>query len=189
MPGVFLRHDQCASYNHHVTSLLLPTLSTHDGGTLSPPSHIGYRPGYWFFSVNPWPHQCYSFAITVFEENTESHLVDGFRVGQKLEAVDFLGHHCVATVNKTDAKFNRIFIHFDGWESGDWDFWTTPDSELIAPIGTTESMEMPLDPPKGYLRGGKENFVWHTYLEETMSEPVPTSAFVQTSFFDTDSGA
>eukprot|EP00466_Bigelowiella_natans_P016427 jgi/Bigna1/72235/fgenesh1_pg.19_\ len=243
--GAYLQHGDCPTQDNHAICILQNTVVGTDGATLSPPSHMGYEGGSWLLTLQPPLHSCVSYAITVFETQSstlqqltyvvfidycvvfeidipytksrgESHLVDEFRVGQKLEAVDFLGHHCVATIAAVDRRYQRVFIHFDGyvqefesivvvgtdlrfiprkylWVSsyggegagwdGDWDFWTSPDSALVAPVGTTESLELPLDPPRGYLKGDKENFEWSAYLEETSSEAVPVSAFIQKEFF------
>jgi len=180
--GAYLQHGDCPTQDNHAICILQNTVVGTDGATLSPPSHMGYEGGSWLLTLQPPLHSCVSYAITVFESRGESHLVDEFRVGQKLEAVDFLGHHCVATIAAVDRRYQRVFIHFDGWD-GDWDFWTSPDSALVAPVGTTESLELPLDPPRGYLKGDKENFEWSAYLEETSSEAVPVSAFTQKEFF------
>mmetsp|Transcript_334 Transcript_334/g.875 ORF Transcript_334/g.875 Transcript_334/m.875 type:complete len:544 (+) Transcript_334:86-1717(+) len=180
--GAFLNHETCALQTNHSSAVLLSQLHSSAGGILSPPSHLGYLPGDWLLSIQSVPGTCVSMAISAFEADSEDRLTEEFKPGQKLEAVDFLGHHCVATVEKVDPRFQRIYIHFDGWE-GNWDFWTSPDSASVAPIGTTEALGLPLDPPRGYLEGAKENFHWDTYLKETNSEAVPVTAFKQTMFF------
>lgn len=189
--GVFLRHASCPTQGRHNSAVFWADQLDGDSDmaevTLSPPMHIGYQAGTWFVTIQPPPTSCYTYALALFSagpEQQERRVTDGFRVGQKLEAVDFMGHFCVATVAAIDARFQRIYIHFDGWDDGGWDFWTAPNSSVIAYIGSTEAIGMPLDPPKGYLRDDNDEFEWERYLEETQSEAVPRSSFVQEEFFD-----
>mmetsp|Transcript_13728 Transcript_13728/g.20732 ORF Transcript_13728/g.20732 Transcript_13728/m.20732 type:complete len:298 (+) Transcript_13728:380-1273(+) len=185
IPGAYLNPATCSSPESHATAVLDTALTSPKGGTLSPPAHVGYQEdSTWLITLQSPAEYCMSFAIEVFTAKNLG-LTQGFTVGQKLEAMDFLGNYCVATVQIVDHVFQRIFIHFDGW-GGSWDFWTRPDSALIAPVGTAKSLELPLDPPRGYIRGAKENFEWPTYLEETASEAVPSSSFKQESFFELD---
>eukprot|EP00472_Partenskyella_glossopodia_P012889 CAMPEP_0197519626 /NCGR_PEP_ID=MMETSP1318-20131121/4900_1 /TAXON_ID=552666 /ORGANISM="Partenskyella glossopodia, Strain RCC365" /LENGTH=227 /DNA_ID=CAMNT_0043070719 /DNA_START=26 /DNA_END=709 /DNA_ORIENTATION=- len=181
LPGIYLNRNDCPTSSVHDTITLLGAPDRTTGATLSIPAHIGYNDEPIFLTIQPPLDSCAAYSISLFESRTRS-LTDGFKVGHKLEAVDFLGHHCVATVQEVDTTFQRIFVHFDGWD-GDWDFWTSPDSAFVAPIGTTESLDLPLDPPRGYLKGAKENFVWNEYLEESMSEAVSESSFKQEVYF------
>ena len=39
-------------------------------------------------------------------------------------------------------------VHFDGWEM-DFDYWTSPNSPYIHPLGWCEQNGVKLNPPKG----------------------------------------
>ena len=45
-------------------------------------------------------------------------------------------------------KFKFFQVHFDGWEL-DFDYWTTPTSPYIHPLGWCEQNGVKLNPPKG----------------------------------------
>ncbi|GAB5357317.1 hypothetical protein AAMO2058_000364200 [Amorphochlora amoebiformis] len=183
VPAVYLNPDSCATQSSHAIAILEESLESPRGGTVSPPNHLPAST-HWMVTIQASLGYCQFYSVTLFEK-PKAALTDGFEIGQKLEAVDFFGNHCVATIAGIDQLFHRIFVHFDGWD-GDWDFWTTPLANTVAPVGTSESMAIPLDPPKGYLSGAKENFDWDVYLEETASEAVPKESFKQSVFFDMD---
>ena len=93
-------------------------------------------------------------------------------VGQKLEAFDQKSKDmiCVATVTKVHS--DSLFIHFDGWESGSYDYWCASSSPFLHTVGYCASVGHNLEPPKHY--SGK--FDWATYLDATGSVPVPAGA-------------
>ena len=56
-------------------------------------------------------------------------------------------------LDELDSSFQ---IHFDGWEL-DYDYWTTPMSPYIHPLGWCEQNGVKLNPPKGEFYEGKLN--------------------------------
>ena len=102
------------------------------------------------------------------------------KVGQKLEAFDQKSKDmiCVATVAKVGSETgdgtNNLFIHFDGWESGSYDYWCSSSSPFLHSVGYCASVGHKLEPPNHY--SGK--FDWPTYLDATGSVPVPAGALV-----------
>uniref|UniRef100_A0A4W3I4R9 L3MBTL histone methyl-lysine binding protein 3 n=1 Tax=Callorhinchus milii TaxID=7868 RepID=A0A4W3I4R9_CALMI len=101
-------------------------------------------------------------------------IMQSFRVGMKLEAVDkknptFI---CVATV--ADMVDNRFLMHFDNWDES-YDYWCDATSPYIHPIGWCQEHGKSLTPPPGYH--DPKRFSWDKYLEETSSLPAPARAF------------
>ena len=72
----------------------------------------------------------------------------GFRVGQRLEAIDKNNpeYICVASISRVDGMYVRV--HFDGWEKG-YDFWCRPNSPYIHPVGWCQEHGEALSPPGG----------------------------------------
>uniref|UniRef100_A0A452GWD2 Uncharacterized protein n=1 Tax=Gopherus agassizii TaxID=38772 RepID=A0A452GWD2_9SAUR len=112
---------------------------------------------------------------SLFEnQNTQTVIPSGFRVGMKLEAVDkknptFI---CVATV--TDMVDNRFLVHFDNWDES-YDYWCEAASPHIHPIGWCKEHRRTLITPPDYPHA--KHFSWEKYLEETSSLPAPARAF------------
>ncbi|KAK2173394.1 hypothetical protein NP493_879g01071 [Ridgeia piscesae] len=98
----------------------------------------------------------------------------GFRVGQKLEAVDkkHTALTCVATV--ADVLGDRILIHFDGWEDT-YDYWCDPSSPYIHPMGWCQESGKPLSPPNDWK--DIDGFTWEDYLAKTKTQAVAARAF------------
>lgn len=144
------------------------------GHTLHPP------PGYNQDSFN-WFQYLKQTGTTaaprhLFLNKGSSVCPNGFRVGQKLEAVDRKNTSliCVATI--TDAMDNRILIHFDGWDDI-YDYWVDPSSPYIHPVGWSDQYGHRLTPPSDYPN--PKEFTWNNYLKETNSSAAPVRAFKQ----------
>ena len=73
----------------------------------------------------------------------------------KLEAKDRANPHliCVATVTETAG--GQLRIHFDGWGE-DYDYWCSPESPDLHPVGWCDSMGVKLQPPCGTWRPMEE---------------------------------
>ncbi|CAM1302880.1 MBTD1 (predicted) [Pycnogonum litorale] len=72
-----------------------------------------------------------------------------FKPGMKIEAVDLMEPRliCVATVTHVIGRLLRI--HFDGWEDN-YDQWCDCESVDIYPVGWSESVSYPLEPPRNF---------------------------------------
>ncbi|XP_070552732.1 MBT domain-containing protein 1-like [Ptychodera flava] len=82
--------------------------------------------------------------VKLFNRKIPKH---GFKVGQKLEAVDLMEPHlvCVGTVTKVVGRLLRI--HFDGWDKI-YDQWIDCESPDLYPVGWCEAFNYALEPPK-----------------------------------------
>ena len=107
-------------------------------------------------------------VISNYEQN--------FKEGMKLEAIDPLNLStiCVATVTKV-LRNNYLMVGIDGMMAVDGSDWfcyhvTSPN---IFPVGFCMLNDIPLTPPRGYLK----KFDWFTYLKETQSIAAPVHLF------------
>ncbi len=68
----------------------------------------------------------------------------------KLEAKDrkYPTLSCVASIKEVNKNNGNLLIHFDGWEST-YNYWCTPDSTDIHPVGWCDGNDKKLQPPKG----------------------------------------
>ena len=83
-------------------------------------------------------------AFNISDENSLE--ADAVSIGMKLEAEDRSnGWMCVATV--ADVLYNRILIHFDGWDSA-YDQWMLRDSPCLKPVGWCRQNKVQLYAPK-----------------------------------------
>ena len=73
-------------------------------------------------------------AFYHFKKPPRPHEVAGWKIGQKLEAVDRSNTSLVCVATVTNVMDGRILIHFDGWDL-DYDYWVTPSSPYVRPKG------------------------------------------------------
>ena len=67
------------------------------------------------------------------------------RLFSQLEVLRWISLTIKLDLDELDLSFQ---IHFDGWEL-DYDYWTTPMSPYIHPLGWCEQNGVKLNPPKG----------------------------------------
>jgi hypothetical protein len=106
-----------------------------------------------------------------------------WRVGAKLEAIDRQYPHLVAVASVLEVRpdWNMVLITFDGW-SPRFNYWVSPCSTDVAPVGTCATMGVVLEAPRQY----QGTFTWSHYLHETSTEPVPTEGFGDRSLENSD---
>jgi len=140
-----------------------------DGGLLSLLSKHVENDGYDDGSSG---EESYGDGDEEYDEELREHAT-GFFVGGKLEARDIQNPHliCVATV--VDKNDTFIQIHFDGWTDR-YDYWCRVDNPNIGPIGSSESIGIPLQSPKGF----SGEFDWQSYLASTGSLEIPKDSFM-----------
>lgn len=112
-----------------------------NGLNLTPPR--GYnKPFKWYDYLKTTRSQ--AAPVKLFDKEIPKH---GFKVGQKLEAVDLMEPRliCVATVAKVVGRLLRV--HFDGWES-EYDQWVDCESPDIYPVGWCEIMTYHIEGPR-----------------------------------------
>ena len=73
-------------------------------------------------------------AFYHFKKPPRPHEVAGWKIGQKLEAVDRSNTSLVCVATVTNVMDGRLLIHFDGWDL-DYDYWVTPASPYVRPKG------------------------------------------------------
>ena len=100
---------------------------------------------------------------------------DGWKVGGKLEVSDPDKPELIHVATVANIIESRVLIHFDGW-SHNYDFWSSPTSSYLNPVGWCSENKKTVNPPLG----GKDtvsSFSWPSYLSATASQPVPRWAF------------
>lgn len=101
-------------------------------------------------------------AGSATENPAASPAVPSFLPGMRLEAVDRANPHltCVATLAAVEMdRPEPLLIHFDGWTER-YDYWTSPSSGDLHPVGYCSQQGTPLQKPKGHVG----DFEWAAYL-------------------------
>jgi len=84
----------------------------------------------------------------------------GFKIADRLEAVDRQHPELICVASIADALGDFVLVHFDGWNSY-YDYWTSKTSVYIKPVGWCSKNSKKLSPP---LDLGEHEFKWKDYL-------------------------
>ena len=109
-------------------------------------------------------------GLQVHQPNVEvaavAHVLQKFKVGMRLEAVDrrFPYFVCVATISNVREEGEEVLIHFDGWTEA-YDYWCVSDSVELHPTGWCETHNWELQPPHGNQHAHTHVHTYmHTYI-------------------------
>eukprot|EP00117_Sycon_ciliatum_P024546 scpid10559/ scgid4377/ Lethal(3)malignant brain tumor-like protein 1; L(3)mbt protein homolog; L3MBTL1 len=96
-----------------------------------------------------------------------------FSPGMRLEARDRLNPHMMCVARISGVEGSSMLIAFDGW-SEKYDYWCSPDSDDIHPVGWCDRFGFQLQPPKGR---SSADFNWRSYLQEIGAVAAPKRLF------------
>ena len=97
----------------------------------------------------------------------------GFRIHDRLEAVNRQRSELVCVASIADVISDYLLIHLDGW-SPCYDYWTLKTSNCIKPIGWCKENQKPLSPPLGYEH---KPFDWKQYLKSKSLKAAESGLF------------
>ncbi|XP_007989369.1 sex comb on midleg-like protein 2 isoform X3 [Chlorocebus sabaeus] len=117
-----------------------------EGDLLQPP--LGYQ-----MNTSSWPmfllktlNGSEMASATLFKKEPPKPLLNNFKVGMKLEAIDKKNPYLICPATIGDVKGDEVHITFDGW-SGAFDYWCKYDSRDIFPVGWCRLTGDVLQPP------------------------------------------